>query len=95
MWNSQVWQADASSMASTGQPVAWNSKQMKNSGTSTTKLVIQNSVTDVDLETAEECNILSAAPLATRERVNLRLRAIPSRPPRDEMEGIDKHSLIW
>ena len=28
-----------------------------------------------------------------RERVNERLRAIFSRPPGDEMEGIDKHSF--
>ena len=68
---------------------------MKNSGASTGKLVVQNSVTDIDLETAEEYNILSAAPLSFRERVNTRLRTIPYRLPRDEVEGIDKHSRIW
>ena len=59
---------------------------MKNSRASTGKLVILNSVTDIDLEATEEYNILSAASSSFKEGVNTRLQPILNRPPRDEME---------
>ena len=64
--NPQVRHSDASSMASTLQPVAWNYQMKSNYG----KLVIQNHVTDIDLETTEEYNILSAASISFKEKVN-------------------------
>ena len=67
----------------------------KNSYANTGRLVINNSVTDTDLEAKEECNVLSATSISFRERVSERLRAILGRPPGDEMEGIDKHSLLF
>ena len=41
MWNSQEWQTDARSMASTGEPVAWDSNQMQDSkaGTEGTRFI--------------------------------------------------------
>ena len=64
MANSQMRHSDASSMASTGPPVAWESNLIQNSQASTGPLVIKDFVTDIDLETKEDCNILSARPIS-------------------------------
>ena len=61
MTNSQVRHSDASSIEGRGQRVARNSDQMMISSARTGKLVMQNSVRDIDLEATEEYNILSAA----------------------------------
>ena len=107
MTNSQVRHFDARLKASTVSPMAWGLSRTKNSQASTGHPVIKNSkastglpviknlVTDTDLEAIEECNILSAASISFRERVNERLRAILNRFPGDVMEGIDKHFLTW
>ena len=97
MEDSQVTHSDVSSMASTkGGPVAWSSDQILNSQARTGRLVIKDSVNDdVDVEATEECNILSAASISFREKVNERVRARRNRAPGDEVEETDMHSLIW
>ena len=66
--NPQVRHSDANSMARTGAPVAWNSNQITNSQASAGQPEIWNSVTDIDLEAKEKCNILSVTTVSTRER---------------------------
>ena len=82
-------------MASTEEPVARNSNQMKNSRANTGRPVTQNPVTDIDLETSRGYNLLSAELVPLKEKVNARLRVMLNRPPGDKMDDIDKHSLIW
>ena len=94
MTNSQVWHSDASSMAGTDAPASWNSDQMKNSQARTVKLVIQNSVSVIDFEAKEECNILCVTSISFSERVKERLRTILNRLPGDEMEAGDKLSYL-
>ena len=94
MDDSQVRHSDASSMASTGGPVAWSSDQMVKSQASTGRPVTDDSITDIDLEATKEYNILSAGSTSFREKVNERVRARLNRDPGDEVEEIDKHSLI-
>ena len=81
------------SIAGTGQPVAVNSNQMQDS--SAGQSVAWDSVIPVDLETHNEYNILSAESNSLRERGNTRLSMRMNRPPGDNMDNIDKHSLIW
>ena len=67
-----------------------------NSQARTGRLVIKDSVNDdVDVEAAEDYNILSAASISFREKVNERVRARRNRAPGDEVEETDKHCLIW
>ena len=87
--------SDANSMTSAGVLVGWGSDQTMKSQVSTGRLVIKNSATEIDLEATEENNILSAASISFREKVNERVRAILNRAPRDEKEEFEKHSLIW
>ena len=61
---------DARSMASTGEPVAWNSKQMQDSKVGTGESVTRNSVIDVDLETSGGYNLLSAESVSFRQKSN-------------------------
>ena len=92
MTDTRVWHSDPCSMACTGAPVALNSGQMKKFQASPRKLVIQNLVTDIDLEATEEYNIMCAASILIKERVTARLRAIWNRPPGDETVNI--HDVI-
>ena len=70
-----------------------NSNQMQDS--SAGQCVAWDSVIHVDLETHNEHNILSAESVSLRERVKTRLSMMMNRPPGDNMDDIDKHSLIW
>ena len=92
---SQVRYLDANSMTSAGVLVGWGSDQTMNSQVSTGRLVIKNSATENDLEATEENNIPSAESISFRDKGNERVRAILNRPPRDEWEEFEKHSLIW
>ena len=65
MDDSQVRHSDASSMAST---VAWSSDQMVKSQASTGRPVTEDSITDIDLETTKEYNILSAGSTSFRKK---------------------------
>ena len=75
--------------------MAWRLDQTMNSQTGTGRLVIKDSVIEIDLEAAEECNIPFAASISFREKVNERVRAVLNRRPGTEMEEIEKHSLLW
>ena len=57
--------------------------------------IIQDSVTDVDLETSRGYYLLSAEAVSFREKVNATLRVMLNRPPGDKMDDMDKHCLIW
>ena len=61
----------------------------------TGKPIIQDSVTDVDLETSRGYYLLSAEAVSFREKVNATLRVMLNRPPGDKMDDMDKHSVIW
>ena len=65
---SQVRYLVGNSMTSAGVLVGWCSDQTMNSQVSTGRRVINNSATQNDLEATEECNILSAASIAFREK---------------------------
>ena len=68
---------------------------MVKSQASTGRPVTEDSITDIGLEATKEYIILSAASTSLREKVNERVRARLNRDPGDEVEEIDKHSLIW
>ena len=68
---------------------------MQDSKVGTGEPVGWDSVIDVDLETSREYNLLSAESVSFKERVNTRLRIMLNRLPRDKMNDIDKHCLIW
>ena len=91
--------------ASSSNHSEWNiddkwSSQMRKSGemskTSTVKLVSNELVIDIDMEsdTATESN-LSLKSRSFLNRVNDRLRKMLNRSPEDSMQDIDKRSLIW
>ena len=89
-WSSQDWKSDEMLEARTvrlvgGQPVGPFIKH-------TDKFVID--ADDTDSDTATESN-LSLKSLSFLHGVNDRLRKILDHSPKDAMQDIDKHSLIW
>ena len=72
----------------------WKSGKM--SKTSTWKLVSNEWVIDIDMDsdTATESD-LSLRSLSFLNRVNDRLRKMLDRSPEDAMQDIDKRSMIW
>ena len=77
----------------------WSSQVRKSgemSNTSTEKLVSNNLVIDIDVESATSAESdISLKSHSLLNRVNDRLRKMLNRSPEDSMQDIDKRSVIW
>ena len=94
MTNFQVRHLDARSMVSTGSLVAWDSNQKKSQASSGQPAMKNWSLTSI-WRRKKNAIFFFATSISFRKRVSELWRAILNRLPVDEMEGIDKHSLIW